>query len=103
MLTCAVCYFRCLEDLLASNNHISELSTVHTQLPVLQVLDLTSNDITDWEEFVRHLVKHAHPMYRLTFTFVVSWEKVDVHFSMKYSILIIINKWAVANHPVQDH
>lgn len=40
-----------LQDLLAGGNHINELSTVATQLPVLEVLDLTNNEITDWDEF----------------------------------------------------
>lgn len=44
--------FRSLQDLLASGNHINELSTVATQLPALEVLDLTNNEITDWDEFV---------------------------------------------------
>ncbi|XP_045212349.2 protein phosphatase 1 regulatory subunit 7-like [Mercenaria mercenaria] len=40
-----------LQDLLAMGNHINELSTVATQLPALEVLDLTDNEITDWDEF----------------------------------------------------
>ncbi|KAL4240215.1 hypothetical protein ACF0H5_001009 [Mactra antiquata] len=40
-----------LQDLIASGNHINELSTVPTQLPALEVLELSNNEITDWDEF----------------------------------------------------
>ena len=57
VLTCQ-CFrcFRLLQDLFATNNHIHELSTVPTQLPALEVLDLTNNEITEWEEFVSCLL-----------------------------------------------
>ena len=45
---------RSLQDLQAGTNQIHEVSTIPTQLPVLEVLDLTNNDITDWDEFVSY-------------------------------------------------
>ncbi|WAQ96899.1 PP1R7-like protein, partial [Mya arenaria] len=42
---------RNLQDLLASHNHIHELSPIPVQLPGLETLDLTNNEIVDWDEF----------------------------------------------------
>lgn len=49
-------HFRSLQDLFASGNHINELSTLPTQLPSLEVLELSNNEITCWDEFVSTLI-----------------------------------------------
>jgi len=49
-----VCWLlRSLQDVLASHNQITELSHLATQLPALEVLDLTNNEITHWDQMVR--------------------------------------------------
>ncbi|KAH3863239.1 hypothetical protein DPMN_026219, partial [Dreissena polymorpha] len=40
-----------LTDLFAADNHIHDLSSIPGQLPALEVLDLTNNEICDWDQF----------------------------------------------------
>ena len=44
--------FRQLQDFFVSNNRINDLSCLPNVVPKLEVLDLTDNEISDWDELV---------------------------------------------------
>ena len=45
-------HFRQLQDLFATNNRIHDLSCLPNVVPKLEVLDLSENEISDWDEMV---------------------------------------------------
>ena len=51
-------YFRQLQDLFATNNRIHDLSCIPNVVPKLEVLDLSENEISDWDEMVGG--QHSH-------------------------------------------
>ena len=44
--------FRLLQDLFGSGNKIHDLSCLPNVIPKIEVLDLTDNEISDWDEMV---------------------------------------------------